>query len=177
MKSTKKKITVKAKVDKVDTIKADSVKKRKPRPKKESKAQEIARLKKTFLELLLDEEVLGNVSYACKKIARSREIVYQWRNKDKKFADAWDETKVEADNLLADEAENYLLKGIRAGSATLIIYTLNNRRPERWRARLEHGGEGGGPVKFMHEVSPEFAELLEGLDHEDKNNRTKLRRS
>lgn len=168
MKSQKKVKEVKAKANKPNSIKGKTVRVRKPRPKKESKAQEIKRLKATFLELLVHEDVLGNVSYACKKISRSRYTVYEWRSKDKKFADDWDRIKVEADELLADEAENYLLKGIRAGSATLIIYTLNNRRGDRWRARLEHTGEGGGPVE--HAVSPEFAKLF-GLENEKRTNK------
>lgn len=157
MKSTTIKKRVKAKADKSDTIKE-----KKPNIKKYGSTRDRRRpaLKARFLELLLDEEVLGNVKYAAIKLGINRATLYEWREKDPKFAAAWDEVIPQADDLLADEAENGLLRLIKANNVTAIIYTLNNRRPDRWRARFVHGGEGGNPIKHTHTMSPEFEDFL-----------------
>lgn len=89
-------------------------------------------LKKRFLELLVNKKILGNVSLVAKILGISRDTIYDWRAKDPAFLEAW-KTQIElANGYLADEAENALLNGIRAGNVTLIIFTLKNRRPEKW---------------------------------------------
>lgn len=115
-------------------------------------------LKKRFLELLLDEKVLGNVSTAAKILGINRDTVYNWRAKDQKFAKDWDDKKEEANFYLVGEAENALLNGIRAGNATLIIFTLNNRRPEKWNDRFNHARK---KEEVTHKLSQEFVSMIE----------------
>ncbi len=118
-------------------------------------------LKKRFLELLLEEKVLGNVSVAAKILGINRDTVYNWRKKDVKFSKAWEAQIELANGVLADEAENALLNGIRAGNPSLIIFTLKNRRPEKWNDRYANRLKESRTVE--HEVSPEFRQFLQGL--------------
>ena len=107
----------------------------------------------------------GNVSTASEILGINRNALYEWRTKDKKFATDWDRIKEEANELLVYEAENALLKGIRSGNATLIIFTLKNRDPERWGDKMQHAGKGGSAIEHQHTVSPEFAKFLVGMGY------------
>lgn len=117
-------------------------------------------LKKRFLELLLDSNVLGNVSMAAKILGINRDTVYGWRSKDSRFAKYWEKQIQVANDSLADEAENALLKAIQAGNITAIIFTLKKRRPERWGDKIERLVE-----EPTHELSPEFSAFLENLGY------------
>ncbi len=118
-------------------------------------------LKKRFLELLSDEGVLGNVSTATKMLGINRDTVYHWRAKDQKFAKEWEIQIGLTSSLLADEAESALLKGIRAGNASLIVFTLKSRRPERWGDRLNQTRKLEEVP--THTMSSEFASVVETL--------------
>ena len=149
--------------------KSDTIKKKKKPTRRASKQ---ATSKKRFLELLLDKKVLGNVSTAADLLNVNRNTLYEWRKKDAKFAKTWDERQADADELLADKAENALLGAIDAGNVTAIIFTLKNRRPGKWRDRFEHTGEGGGPIEYEYELSPEFqAAMSQFITRHDKPNK------
>lgn len=124
-------------------------------------------LKKRFLELLLHKSVLGNVTKAVEIMGLNRDTVYDWKSKDSEFAACWNRKIQETNDFLADEAENALLNGIRAGNASLIIFTLKNRRPQKWKDRFEHTAKSNETIKY--EPSPEFTAFLKKYKEEHKN--------
>lgn len=124
-------------------------------------------LKKRFLELLVDDRVLGNVSVATRILGINRDTVYNWRAKDNKFAKEWDEQIIIANGELIDEAQNALLKGIKAGNPSLIIFTLKNRDPERWNKQYKRTEESDKTM--THKVSPGFASLIKRTRYGEQN--------
>ena len=115
-------------------------------------------LKKRFLELLIDDKVLGNVSTAVKILGINRDTVYDWRTKDAMFAKEWDEHTSYANDFLADEAEHKLLEAIRAGNVSAIIFTLKALRPDKWN--IQNKSTGKNNETAWHTVSPEFAQIF-----------------
>ncbi len=158
------------KIDKINTIKKDkgeavivhpNIPPKLPKVKKPNRRdRKRPALKKRFLKLLLDPKVLGNVSTAADILGIDRTTPYLWEKKDKKFAKDWEAQQDLADNLLADRAENALLTALDNANPTIIIFTLKNRRPDKWRDRYEHTGEDGGPIEQTVALSPEFAAAL-----------------
>jgi hypothetical protein len=74
----------------------------------------------------------------------SRSHVYETRQKDPKFAEAWDQAREDA----ADSLEAEAVRRARAGSDTLLIFLLKAVRPEKYRETTRHevSGRDGGPV-------------------------------
>lgn len=115
-------------------------------------------LKKRFLELLIDDKVLGKVSTAVKLLGINRDTVYDWRTKDATFAKEWDEHTSYANDFLADEAEHKLLEAIRAGNVSAIIFTLKALRTDRWNNQNKPVDKNNETM--WHTVSPEFAKAF-----------------
>ena len=83
------------------------------------------KLKEAFLKAF--ETSAGNVSATCKKIGINRQTYYNWYNKDKKF-----KTKVEEmQESLLDFAETILMKKIKEGDNTCIIFFLKTKGKSR----------------------------------------------
>lgn len=134
-----------------------------------------AQLKKRdrFLAELLD----GNtITGACQAAGLPRRTVYDWRDQDKTFADAWQTAYDRGTDLLEAEAQRRAIEGvekpvtvagerevIRDFSDTLLIFLLKARRPERYRdnVRHEHTGADGGPVKVEHTRRLTLADVAE----------------
>jgi len=102
---------------------------------KENKSVEVR--KKKFLEVFRKE--LCNISATCEKLKISRDTYYKWLKKDKKFKKSIEEVK----DLMINEAETQLLKNIKMGKETSLIFFLVNRAPDRWRSinKVEHPKE------------------------------------
>lgn len=81
--------------------------------------------KKDFLRAY--EESMGNVSRACEKINISRRTYYLWIDNDNDFA----ETVNEIDEKNIDFAETMLLKNIREGKETSLIFFLKTKGRNR----------------------------------------------
>lgn len=120
------------------------------------------KIKKKFLEALADRSIGGIVTEAIKRVDVGRSTIYNWRDKDEKFAADWDTIVDEQNERLADEAEFKLRQKVLEGNVTAIIFTLKSRRPERWHERHEHTGKGGGPVRHRHEA-PTLEKLLKEM--------------
>ena len=84
--------------------------------------------KKKFLQALLTEEAIGNISQACKRIGLSRKSVYNWRNSDIAFDKAVKTAVWNGKESIADLAEQALVKRIKSGDTTAIIFTLKSLR-------------------------------------------------
>lgn len=90
----------------------------------------------------------GNISEACKVAGISRPAVYNARERDAAFAEAWDEAREEAADLLEAEAMRRVRGGVdepvsyqekqcamvRRYSDTLLIFLLKSLRPEKYAA-------------------------------------------
>lgn len=95
----------------------------------DSKARLVEQLKKTpIVQIACEKEGLGRASY------------YRWRKEDQEFADAADEALCTGKSLISDLAESQLIKAIRDGNMTAIIYWLKNQHPD-YRTRVELSGK------------------------------------
>lgn len=80
---------------------------------------------KAFLDAY--DKALGNVSTACKMVGITRQTFYLWKKHDQSFTDRVDEI----DQKNVDFAETMLLKNIREGRETSIIFYLKTKGKER----------------------------------------------
>lgn len=122
-----------------------------------------ARLRKATMERILAALRDGSsITQAAEQAGTSRQQIRLWREAHEDFAAAFQDAYESGTDLLEDEArrrgqdgwdEPVFFRGdecgtIRRYSDTLLLRTLEARRPERWRAnaRIEHAGDGGGPI-------------------------------
>ena len=99
--------------------------KKKSRKKSEASIRARKKRKKVFLEAL--KLSAGNVSIACSKADISRNTAYRWYNEDPEFREAWIEVK----ESLLDMAESMLLKAIKEGKTTELIFYLKTQGKKR----------------------------------------------
>lgn len=96
-------------------------------PNNESVRVKMTKAKRKQAALLAYEKTMGNISATCKEVGISRETFYRWMREDKKF-----ETKVsEVGEANIDFAETVLLKNIREGKETSLIFYLKTKGRER----------------------------------------------
>lgn len=81
--------------------------------------------KELFLKLLVRNA--GNKSKTCKAMNVSRQTVYNWRDDDPEFKKQLDEV----DETLIDDAESALMKAIKDGNVTAIIFFLKTKGKSR----------------------------------------------
>lgn len=94
--------------------------------------------KSLFLALL--EKNAGNVSITCKKVGIDRKTFYNWKEQDKKFADAFEEIE----EGLIDFTESKMMQGISEGNTALICFHLKTKGKKRGyieKSEIEHSGE------------------------------------
>lgn len=108
----------------------------------------------------------GSVTDAAKAAGLSRQNAYRIRERNPKFAKAWDSAIEKAMDKL--EAEGYrrafegteepvFYKGMECGavrkySDTLLMFLLNGRRGSVFKHRQEVSGPNGGPVEVAAKV-------------------------
>jgi transposase-like protein len=96
-------------------------------PNNDSVRVRMTKAKRKQAALLAYEKTMGNISATCKEVGISRETFYRWMREDKKF-----ETKVsEIGEANIDFAETVLLKNIREGKETSLIFYLKTKGRER----------------------------------------------
>ena len=122
-----------------------------------------ARLRKATMDRILDALRDGaSITMAAEAAGTSRQQIRLWREHHEDFAAAFQDAYDAGTDRLEDEAvrrgsegwdEPVFQKGeevgqVRRYSDALLLRTLEARRPERWRAnsRVEHAGDGGGPI-------------------------------
>ena len=153
--------------------------KKKGLPKKEPKARAPGRTtltpekKEHFLAVLRET---ANVTAGARAIGVGRAWMYHaGRDKDAKFAEAWDAALEEAVDALEGEARRRGFSGvdepvhykgervdtIKRYSDVLLIFLLKAHRPEKFREKFEHSGPGGGPMQIEHLVALPPAELAQ----------------
>lgn len=102
------------------------VSKRRPRGKGKRPRVDSMLWREAFLTAFRNS---GNVRVACLQANVRRATVYDWRDRDKGFADEWDTAKDEALDLLAAEARRRAL----TKSDILLIYMLKCQGGPEWR--------------------------------------------
>lgn len=65
--------------------------------------------------------------------------LYEWKNKYSDISDALKKGK----EIVDYEVENALLKRAKQGDVTAQIFWLKNRRPDKWRDRVQYTDENG----------------------------------
>lgn len=101
--------------------------------------------------------VCGTVSGACKVVNIGRRTVYDARNRDEEFAQAWQELEDTTTDRMEREAFRRAVEGVerdiyfkgdpvgteRQFSDTLLIFMLKARKPQIYRenVHIQHGGE------------------------------------
>ncbi len=111
----------------------------------------------------------GNVSDSAATTGYGRRSVYEWRDKDEEFKARWNEALAKAGDVLEAEARRRAVEGweepvfyrgksvgkVRKYSDTLLIFLLKGNKPDKFKDRHEHTGEGGGPVSFVMNLHPD----------------------
>lgn len=123
----------------------------------------MTRKMKEFLEAY--DRSLGNVSTACRAVGITRRTFYNWKNGNEGFRQSVEE--LDAYNL--DFAETMLMKHIREGDTTSLIFYLKTKGRERgYVERVEATGANGSPLVPAPVVLTEgqAAELLRKLESE-----------
>jgi|TARA_Y100000034_G_C6803937_1_gene360803 hypothetical protein len=114
-----------------------------------------------FLEALTEH---ANVSLAAGTAKVPRKTVYNWRQQDEKFRDAWDEAWEIGVDAMEEEAWRRGVQGVDKGiyhngkkvaverqySDNLLMFMLKARRPKKFRdnSMVEHTGVGGEALVF-----------------------------
>lgn len=123
----------------------------------------MTRKMKEFLEAY--DRSLGNVSTACRAVGITRRTFYNWKNGNEGFRQSVEE--LDAYNL--DFAETMLMKHIREGDTTSLIFYLKTKGRERgYVERVEATGANGSPLVAAPVVltDEQAAELLRKLESE-----------
>lgn len=110
-------------------------------------AKRIADDKETVLEAL--NKSSGIVASACKAANISRFTFYKWYNEDEEFREKVDDVQ----ELQKDFAEALILKKMKEGDTTMIIFYAKTKMKDRgYSERLEHTGANGEPLLRAAEI-------------------------
>lgn len=114
----------------------------------------------------------GNVTAACRVAGIGRTIVYEWKEHDPAFAEAYQRASDESLENLEGEAYRRAVVGVRSEKGVyhqgqlvgietkvewsdgLLMFLLKARNPAKYRenATLEHTGPGGQPLPPVQQV-------------------------
>jgi transposase-like protein len=108
-----------------------------------------------FIEALSET---GNVTHACDQAGLRRRTIYEWRDDDPAFADAWEQALEIGTHALEDEARRRAM----GGSDVLLIFMLKSLRPEKYNPAAYvnvnvNFGLGGMSIE---ELRAELAKML-----------------
>jgi len=116
----------------------------------ENKTKLIDQLKKTPI-----------VQIACEKVGIARASYYRWYKEDEAFAEKANGALSSGKQIISDLAESQLIKAIRDGNMTAIIYWLKHQHPE-YKTRVELTGKLENIGK---KLTPEQEEAIEKALH------------
>lgn len=108
----------------------------------------------------------GNVSKSARLAGVPRRTVYDERDKNPDFAQAWEDALEEG----ADELEEEARKRALADSDTLLIFLLKGLKPDKYREnkRVELAGDKDAPLQI--EIKPaNYREALSALMPDDSD--------
>jgi hypothetical protein len=123
------------------------------------KARRTARTDRARASFLVVLRETCNVSEAARAAGIGRRTAYEWREKDAKFAEGWDDAEEEAADKLEREAWRRAVEGIdkpvvhqgvitatyKEYSDRMLEILLKGHRPEKYveRNKIEHSGKVG----------------------------------
>lgn len=91
--------------------------------------------------LFIDElKKFPNFEKACAKIGMSRSTVYRWRDKDKEFLKAIEESRTQGEEFITDMAEAQLISAIRDRNMQSIFFWLR-AHSSRYATKVELNGK------------------------------------
>jgi hypothetical protein len=122
----------------------------------ENISQKTKRNKETLLENLRKTPI---VQVACEKTGVARATYYRWRKEDEKFAEESDEALYSGKKIVNDMAESQLMKAVRDGNMTGIIFWLKNNHPD-YKTKVEVTGRLENSNKLTSEEEIEIHEAL-----------------
>lgn len=109
--------------------------------------ERIAKDKQAVLEAL--NKSSGIVASACKAAGISRFTFYKWLKDDKEFAEKVEDVQ----ELQKDFAEALILKKMKEGDTTMIIFYAKTKMKDRgYSERVEHTGANGEPLIKAAEI-------------------------
>lgn len=105
----------------------------------------------TFLDLFAQS---GNVMLSARGAGVDRTTPYRFRGEDARFAAAWEEADEASIQVLEAEARRRAM----SQSDRLLVFLLKARRPATYREnyRVEHVGDGGGPIQTQALIPAEL---------------------
>lgn len=113
----------------------------------ETRARRIAEQKKEVLEALAKNS--GIVASTCRACNISRFTFYKWYNNDSEFAEKVDDVK----ELQKDFAESLILKKMKEGDTTMIIFYAKTQMKDRgYTERQELTGKDGADLLAGQQV-------------------------
>lgn len=117
---------------------------------------------KEFLDAY--DRSLGNVSTACRTVGITRRTYYNWKRDNRSFREAVEDL----DEYNLDFAETMLMKHIREGDTTTLIFFLKTKGKQRgYTERSEITGADGAPIVPEHRLTAEEMDaLLKRLESE-----------
>jgi len=119
------------------------------------------RTRETFLTTLAET---CNVSEAARAAGIGRRSVYDWRDADSAFAEAWKDAEESAADKLEQVAYE---RAIGGQSDRLLEILLKAHRPKyREKQQVELTGKDGGPIEHKQAAVAEIAELFGPTPHE-----------
>lgn len=105
------------------------------------------------------------VQLACEKVGVSRATFYRWKKADDEFEMKVDEAIYTGKHLINDMAESQLIRAIKDGNMTSIIFWLKNNH-SGYKTRVELSGT----VKTQTKLTEEQEELIQkALQHAGLN--------
>lgn len=145
---------------------------------------QLTRLRARFLHHF---RLTGNITTAAQATGVERKTIYNWQERDDKFAAAFREAEIEATERLEAEARRRAVDGVERlkfdrgqpvvdpftgepyreheYSDTLLIFLLKARAPEKYadRTRSEVSGPGGQPIQIHTHADLSDADLDEKI--------------
>lgn len=120
--------------------------------------EEMSEKKQAFLEAL--KQSAGILQPACDAIGVDRITVWRWRKADKKFDAACKDCK----EIAVDFAESALLKNIKSGDTTAIIFYLKTQGRDRgYVEKQQVEADIKGTTLKVNVIDQETADLMKKL--------------
>jgi hypothetical protein len=118
------------------------------------------RTRETFLNMLAET---CNVSEACRAANIGRRSVYDWRDADPVFADAW----VEAEETAADKLEKVAWDRACSGQSDRMLEILLKAHRPKYREKqvVELTGKDGGPIEHAAAAKRDIEDIFGPTPH------------
>jgi hypothetical protein len=108
----------------------------------------------------------GLVGKSAEAVGIGRRTVYNWLDNDPEFHQQFEYAREQFVEMLEAEAkrracdgvdkpifyQGQLVETVKEYSDTLMIFLLKANAPDKYRERVEHSGEGGGPIEHVLKV-------------------------